>query len=165
VHETINENSQQSIKRQVLPEACKRKSNDTICVRLIKIIRTELMGNDHSEIKHRNVRSIRKAMYDKRRKNYPAFPKSLNESIKQLKAIENDDIIQFQGKQFVFIPGNKSFICATTEQNLNFMTSTSEFFADGTFNYAPKLFTQLYTINGYKNAFYVPVVYFLLPNK
>ncbi|KAF0764058.1 MULE domain-containing protein, partial [Aphis craccivora] len=34
--------------------------------------------------------------YDKRRKNYPAFPKSLNESIEQLKAMENDDIIQFQ---------------------------------------------------------------------
>uniref|UniRef100_A0A2S2NKY4 MULE transposase domain-containing protein n=1 Tax=Schizaphis graminum TaxID=13262 RepID=A0A2S2NKY4_SCHGA len=45
------------------------------------------------------------------------------------------------------------------------MTSTSEFFADGTFNYAPKFFDQLYTINGYTNGFYVPMAYFLLPNK
>lgn len=95
-------------------------------------------------------------MYDKRRKNYPAFPKSLNKSIEQLKAMEDDDIIQFQGKQFVFIPDNKSFVCVTTEQNLYFMTSTSEFFADGTLNYAPKFFAQLYTINGYTNGFYVP---------
>lgn len=172
VHETINEhhhpeNSQQSIERQVLREACKRKSNNTICVRPIKIIRNELMGSNgnHSEIEHRDVRSIRKAMYDKRRKNYPAFPKSLRESIEQLKAMEDDDIIQFQGKQFVFIPDNKLFVCVTTEQNLTFMTSTSEFFADGTFNYAPKFFAQLYTINCFKNGFYVPVAYFLLPNK
>jgi len=107
VHETINEhnhaeNSEQSIERQVLREDCKRKSNDTICVRPIKIIRTELVGNDHSEIEHRDCRSIRKAMYDKRRKNYPASPKSLNESIEQLKTMEDDDIIQFEGKQFVF---------------------------------------------------------------
>jgi len=81
-------------------------------------------------------------VYDKRRKNYPAFPKSLNESIEQLKAMEDDDIIQFQGKQFVFIPDNKSFVCVTTEQNLYFMTSTSEFFADGTLNYAPKFFAD-----------------------
>jgi len=71
VHETINEhshteNSKQYIERQVLREACKRKSNDTICVRPIQIIRTELMGNSHSEIEHRDVRSIRKARYDKR---------------------------------------------------------------------------------------------------
>ena len=61
VYETINEhshteNSKQSIERQVLREGCKRKSNDTICVRPIKIIRTELMGNSHSEIEHRDLR-------------------------------------------------------------------------------------------------------------
>lgn len=44
------------------------------------------------------------------------------------------------------------------------MTSTSAFFADGTFNYAPKLFAQIYTIKSFKNGFYVPVAYFLLPN-
>jgi len=101
-------------------------------------------------------------MYDKRRKNYPAFPKS---RIEQLKAMGVDDIIKFQGKQFVFIPDNKLLVCVTTEKNLTFMTSTSEFFADGTFNYVPKFFAQLDTINYFKNGFYVPVVYFLLPNK
>lgn len=37
-------------------------------------------------------------MYDKRRKNYPAFSKSLNESIEQLKAMEDDDIIKLNFK-------------------------------------------------------------------
>jgi len=39
------------------------------------------MGSNHSEIEHRDVRSIRKAMYDKRRKNYPPFPKSLPKGV------------------------------------------------------------------------------------
>jgi len=55
VHETINEhnhtkNSQQSIERQVLREACKRKSNNTICIRPIQIIKNELMGRIRSEM-------------------------------------------------------------------------------------------------------------------
>ncbi|CAI6350060.1 unnamed protein product [Macrosiphum euphorbiae] len=37
--------------------------------------------------------------------------------------MEDDGIIQFQGKQFVFIPDNKMFVCVTTEQNLTFKTS------------------------------------------
>ncbi|KAE9536589.1 hypothetical protein AGLY_006991 [Aphis glycines] len=93
LHETTNEhnhseNSVQSIERQVLRENCKRKA----------------------KIEHRDIRSIRKAMYDKRRQIYPAFPKSLIESIEQLKSMDNNDVLKFKDDQFVFVPDNKLFL-------------------------------------------------------
>ena len=36
---------------------------------------------------------------------------------------------------------------------------------DGTFECCPKFFYQLYTIHGYKNGNYVPLIYVLLPHK
>lgn len=36
---------------------------------------------------------------------------------------------------------------------------------DGTFDYAPALFSQLYTIHGYVNGFNIPLAYFRLPCK
>lgn len=60
-----SENSVQSLERQVLRENCKRKASGSISVRPIKIIRTALVKNVNSEIEHKDIRSIRKAMYDK----------------------------------------------------------------------------------------------------
>jgi hypothetical protein len=87
IHQTSNEhnhceNSVQSVERHVLRENCKCKASGSISIRPIKIIRTELLKSVNSEeIEHSDIRSIRKAMYDKRRQTYPAFPKSLIESI------------------------------------------------------------------------------------
>jgi hypothetical protein len=36
---------------------------------------------------------------------------------------------------------------------------------DGTFDYAPMLLVQMFTIHGKKNCHYVPLVFCLLPNK
>lgn len=38
-------------------------------------------------------------------------------------------------------------------------------FVYGTFDYAPKHFLLLYTIHGFKNGFYVPLVHFFLSDK
>ncbi|XP_025406600.1 uncharacterized protein LOC112680653, partial [Sipha flava] len=79
--------------------------------------------------------------------------------------MHNNDVLKFKGEQFIFVPDNKLFVCITTEQNLRCMINSSDFFADGTFNYAPKHYIQLYTINCLQNGFYIPVVYFFLPHK
>jgi hypothetical protein len=71
IHQTSNEhnhceNSVQSVERHVLRENCKRKVSGSISIRPIKIIRTELLKSVNSEeIEHSDIRSIRKAMYDK----------------------------------------------------------------------------------------------------
>jgi hypothetical protein len=95
---------------------------------------------------------------------YPVFPTSLNEAISQLKLVEND-FCYFNEEQFVFVPENDEFVCITTKENLKFMTMQNEFFGDGTFDYAPKFFLQLYTLHSYTNGFYVPIVYILLQIK
>jgi len=93
------------------------------------------------------------------------FPKSVIESIEQLKSLENNDVLKFKGGQFVFVPENKLFVRITTEQNLGCTVDSSDFFADGTFNYAPKYYIQLYAINCLQNGFYIPVAYIFLPEK
>jgi len=57
--------------------------------------------------------------------------------------MDNNDLLKFKGDQlFVFIPDNKLFVCLTTEQNLICMFDSSNFFADGTFNYASKYYNS-----------------------
>jgi len=57
-------------------------------------------------------------MYDKHRQHFSTFPKSRREPIEQLKAMEDENIIQFQGKQFVFIPDSKLFVCLLRDKIL-----------------------------------------------
>ncbi|KAF0689847.1 Uncharacterized protein FWK35_00036858, partial [Aphis craccivora] len=84
----------------------------------------------------------------------------------QLNSIKTQTDFMFNGKQFIHIPEDESFVCITSADNLQFMTTKcSDLFADGTFNYAPKYFTQLYTIHGFKNGYYLPLVYFFLFEK
>lgn len=47
----------------------------------------------------------------------------------------------------------KRLIIFGTEANLKFLAECNEFFMDGTFTIAPKLFNQLYTIHGKKPIF------------
>ena len=56
-------------------------------------------------------------------------------------------------KKIIHIPMNKSFICITTKDNLNFMSFCTEYFSDGTFQFAPNFFMQMYTVHCFKMAF------------
>lgn len=53
----------------------------------------------------------------------------------------------------------------STRQNLQLLSQSQEWFADGTFSTAPQLFQQLYTIHVIRYHTVIPVVYALLPNK
>lgn len=157
--------SVQKVDRQVIRENCKRKATNYISTRPIKIIRNELMNYVSTSLDHNDIILVRKAMYYERRKNFPTFPTSLEDSITQLKELQNEDFLMIRGKKFIHLPDDCSFVCITTEENLLCLTSCANIFADGTFDYAPKFFLQLYTIHGYKNGFYVPLVYFFLKDK
>lgn len=157
--------STQKIERQVLRENCKRKAISSIATRPIKIIRSQLMNSVSTELECNDIKSVRKAMYIQRRKNFPPYPSSLEDAIMQLNKLQNEDFLMFRGKKFVHLPDDCTFICLTTEENLQCLTSCTDIFTDGTFDYAPKFFLQLYTIHGYKNGVYVPLVYFFLKDK
>jgi len=90
------------------------------------------------------------------------YPTSLEDAITKLKKFQNEDFLIFIVKKFVHLPCDSIFICLTTEENLQCLTSYTVMFTDGTFEYAPKFFLQLYTIHGYKNGIYIPLVYIFL---
>jgi len=154
-----------TIERQVVRENCKRKAVDCISTKPNKIISTELLTDNYSTLCHKDFITIRKTMYTERRKYYPPFPKSLDEAFTRLKENQNENRFMCKGQQFIHVPDNQTFICLTTIQNMEFMTTCTDFFGDGTFEYAPKYFVQLYTIHCFKNGHYVPVVYFFLNDK
>jgi len=100
-------------------------------------------------------------MYDKQKQTYLKLPTSMDGAIYQLKNAQNEECFKYKGRQFIYMPTNDNFVCLTTEQNIKFMINNcTENFADGTFNNAPKYFIQLYMIYGYKNGYYLPLVYF-----
>jgi len=68
-------NTREKIEHQILRENCKRKANDSISIRPSKIIRSELVATNF-KVPHSAIKSIRKSMYNKKRKNYPPFPDS-----------------------------------------------------------------------------------------
>lgn len=53
----------------------------------------------------------------------------------------------------------------TTNENLNILMSSGEWFMDGTFDLCPILFYQLFTVHAFKGKLIVPLVFCLLPNK
>jgi len=78
-------NSDVKIEQQILRKNCKRQAEDRISTRTIKIIWKELMNSvscNNFELK--DIISVQKAMFDKRRQSYPLFPSSLNYAIRQL---------------------------------------------------------------------------------
>lgn len=79
----------------------------------------------------------------------------------QLKLVENDFCFFFNGIRFFFVSEDDEFVYITAKENLKFMTTQNEFFCDGTFEYAPKIFLLLYTIHSFMHGVYV-YVYFLL---
>uniref|UniRef100_A0A6P7HI98 Uncharacterized protein LOC114349161 n=1 Tax=Diabrotica virgifera virgifera TaxID=50390 RepID=A0A6P7HI98_DIAVI len=49
--------------------------------------------------------------------------------------------------------------------NLEFLTDLDTIYIDGTFEYCPKFFKQMFSIHGLKEDHYIPLAFFLLPNK
>jgi len=161
-------NSPNKLERQVLRENCKRRAEESLSTQPLKLIRSELLNHlEQSSIVHKDLKTVRKAMYDRRRKVLPKLPKSPEDVFLQLNLMKTQDDFKFRGQPFIHIPEDNSFVCITYDFNLLFMIKHDciDFFADGTFNYAPKYFEQLYTIHGYKNGYYLPLVYFFLFKK
>ena len=63
-----------------------------------------------------------------RRKQFPIYPRSSDESIDKIWEMQNDDIFKFNNTKCIHIPINKSFICIRTEEILNFISSCTEYF-------------------------------------
>lgn len=57
------------------------------------------------------------------------------------------------------------FLVFTSLKNLNYLVTCHLWLSDGTFKSVPSIFSQLYTIHGYKDGKSLPLVYMLAPDK
>ncbi|CAF1011078.1 unnamed protein product, partial [Brachionus calyciflorus] len=81
------------------------------------------------------------------------------------------DELQYTYKNSKFFYGDSGqnvtnrIIFFTTEQNLKFLSTYSEWYYDGTFEISPTLFKQVYTKHIIIRGTTLPILYALLPNK
>ena len=64
-----------------------------------------------------------------------------------------------------FLLHKSEYLIFATDANLRTLAECETIFMDGTFNSAPKLFKQLYSIHGLYQGHFVPLVYATLPDK
>ena len=110
-----------------------------------------------------------KMMY-KRQRTAPPNPISLDELL-----LDGNDINTFSGKDFLFYDsddGPNRIVIFSTQENIEYLSMSSIWLADGTFKTVPNLFCQLYTVhcliggpNPFENGHLLPCIYALLPNK
>jgi len=102
-------------------------------------------------------------MYRSRRSPYPVLPKSISEVIKLMK---NQKITTIENEDFLLnVDSTNNILFYSTISNLKLLCSCDRIFVEGTFYSCPKYFYQLFTVIIFKNGHYVPLSYFLLPDK
>jgi len=72
--------------------------------------------------------------------------------------------ILYDSKEATRLYTNRTIIFGS-EESVNWLNTSSAIFADGTFNAAPPMFAQLYTIIGLRNSNAFPCLYALLSGK
>lgn len=141
----------------------KRKATDFYSHRPSKIIRNVLQEQPEEQLEPNDIKSTAKAIYRRRRKTYPTLPKTMEETHE---ALQKMNIKTNKDEDFLLKndPEN-GIIVFSTPKNLAFLCEVDEIFMDGTYKYCPKFFKQLYTLHGYRNGHYVPLVYILMNGK
>jgi hypothetical protein len=100
-------------------------------------------------------------MYKSRAKVIPPNPTDINEVRQYINATE---INSTRGGHFVLNNDeNKNVIIFSCEKNLHFLSNVEN--VDGTFKYSARFLEKMFTIHGYKNDHYVPLIFCLLVNK
>jgi len=102
-------------------------------------------------------------MYKSRAKVLPPNPTNINEVHQYINATE---INTTSGEHFVLDNDeNKNVIIFSCEKNLHFLSNVKNIYVNGTLKYSAIFFEQMFTIHGYKNGHYVPLVFCLLVDK
>ena len=161
--ENVSANDLREITREEVRTQVKRKADDEPHTRPRKIIRTATVSVDNASdvLEEDDFRLLRNAAYDRKRKKFPALPRSYDEAMEQLA----DSNVSHRGKPFLFFSDDGTIPLLTTAENLRVLQTADHVFGDGTFDCAPRYFSQLYTLLAYMNKFYVLLVFCLLRNK
>ena len=128
-----------------------------------KIFRSAAENTDSSSICVSDVRAIRQTIYRARRKILPQLPKSADEVFDVLQTLEPKTN---RGENFVYVVDRqKHIIIFTCYTNLKFLCESATIYMDGTFQFCTTFFSQLFTIHGFRNNHYLPLVFCVLGNK
>jgi hypothetical protein len=158
-----HDNNERRTEMQQLSVSVKRKAGDDLTSRPSKLIRSELHKLDGHLLHSEDIRSVAQSLY-KAWRNIPGLPKSRKDVHN---AIELMDTRTSKDEEFVITNDVPSgLIIFSCSSNLEFLTnSAEEIFVDGTFRFCPKFVYQLYTIHGFRNGHFVPLVFALLSGK
>lgn len=152
-----------SINRQKINNFLTRKAIEDISARPAKLIRQELKDSDTESFTIKDTTLLRKNICRARLSKFPKLPKTFSEFHSALKQFE---ISTNRGEKFLSVNGSETnIVMFSTESNLRILAKQKNIFMDGTFYSCPKPFTQLFTIHGVQNNIYIPLAFFLLPDK
>lgn len=159
-HEKLPENL---LNRQQLSNSVKRAAVSDICEKPIKLIRTQIKNSEMDTITTKDIEMVRKNIHRARSASLIKLPKNISEFHS---SIETVPILTNRDEMFLLKNDKENnIIIFSCKTNLFFLSSASHLFVDGTFEYCPKYFLQLFTIHGLKNDRSIPLVFCLLPNK
>ena len=148
-----------------LQNGVKRKASEEICLQPSKIINAGIneASDVLSNLTTNDFNNIRRSVYRSRRSKLPSLPRSLEDIHSVLDSYECHTS---QGENFLLINDcNLHIILFSCQTNLRYLCSRPKIYVDGTFNFCPKYFMQLFTIHTVENGQYIPLVFILLPNK
>ncbi|XP_016657607.1 uncharacterized protein LOC107882945 [Acyrthosiphon pisum] len=164
IHNINHKEETTSILKKSFSNGLKRKSEDEL-EKPSKIINRGILKNPEvtQTFTSTDINNIYQCLYRSRRSSYPKLPTNLNEVIdvmseRQIKTVQDENFV-------LVVNSDNKIICFSTKSNLKLLCSVDKIFVDGTFTYCAKYFLQLFTIHIFKNGHYVPLVYFLLPDK
>ena len=152
---------------EVLRSRCKLAATQNFEARPSTVVRSQLRNlPDTTTLQSADLRKCKTVMYKERRKHLPTFPKSLVESIDNIKHVplstsRNEDFLLCAET----LSSDSGVIIFTCQSNLRALCRSEILLGDGTFYITPRFFYQVYTIHAYVDGHYFPLVYSLLPNK
>ncbi|KAK3761435.1 hypothetical protein RRG08_061105 [Elysia crispata] len=140
---------------QTARASIKRKAEDSLNERPSKLVCSVV--SSFSTITSRDLDNLTRQVRQYRLKSRPKLPKTREEVLSVLRDYDSDFIME--------IDESLQICLITTVENLNFLSSSTHILADGTFQFCPRYFYQLYTFHGTRNGHFIPCVFALLPNK
>lgn len=159
-----HDTDEKKINRRMISNSCKRKAIEDISEKPSKIVCRELQNNLPATLTSNDIINIKKTIYSSRRKILPnILPKNVAESHQVLASL---NLKTNRNEDFLFINNEEdNIVVFTCETNLRLLSEIQCVYMDGTFGYCLKFFYQLFTIHGFKNGHYIPLVFCLLTNK
>jgi hypothetical protein len=156
-----HEVDERMLERKLVRLTVKRKANRDVSERPSKSIRSELQKVEENNLTENDLKSLSMAIYRERRKRHPTLPKS-REDVHT--ALDGMTIETSKSENMCLINDQESgIIIFSCTSNLRVLcTQVEEIFIDGTFKCCAKYFEQLYTVHGFRNGHYVPLIFALV---